>query len=68
MDGWRANDLGGLVQAVQPLTPSGGRRFWFIDEITGVTDGWPERIKWLRDNDARFRADTVVITDPRQRT
>ena len=62
VDGWRANDLGGLVQAAQPLTPSGGGRFWFIDEITGVTDGWPERIKWLRDNDARFRADTVVIT------
>ena len=62
VDGWRAGDLGGLVNAARQLTPSGGRRFWFIDEITGITDGWPERIKWLRDNDARFRTDTVVLT------
>ena len=32
------------------------------DEITGITDGWPEQIKWLRDNDAQFRNDTVVLT------
>ena len=31
------------------------------DEITGITDGWPEQIKWLRDYDARFRNDTVVL-------
>ena len=62
VDGWRAGDLGGLVTAARQLTPNGGRRFWFIDEITGITDGWPERIKWLRDNDARFRTDTVVLT------
>ena len=62
VDGWRASDLGGLIHAAQTLTPGAGRRFWFLDEITGITDGWPERIKWLRDNDARFRRDTVVIT------
>ena len=62
VDGWRAGDLGGFVHAARQLTPSGGRRFWFIDEITGITDGWPERIKWLRDNDAQFRTDTVVLT------
>ena len=42
--------------------PRGGPRCWFIDEITGITDGWPEQIKWLRDNDAQFRNDTVVLT------
>ena len=44
------------------MTPNTGGRFWFIDEITGITDGWPEQIKWLRDNDAQFRTDTVVLT------
>ena len=62
VDGWRATDLGRLVSAAGLLTPPGGRRYWFIDEITGVTDGWPERIKWLRDNDSRFRTDTIVLT------
>lgn len=62
VDGWRAADLGRLVSAAGLLTPPGVRRYWFIDEITGITDGWPERIKWLRDNDDRFRNDTVVLT------
>ena len=60
-DGWRAADLGRLVAAANQLTPA-GRRYWFIDEITSIADGWPERIKWLRDNDERFRNDTVVLT------
>lgn len=62
VDGWRAADLGRLVNAARQLTPGDGRRFWFIDEVTGITDGWPERIKWLRDNDGQFRRDTVVLT------
>ena len=62
VNGWRAADLGRLVSAAGLLTPPCGRRYWFIDEITGITDGSPERIKWLRDNDARFRGDTVVLT------
>ena len=62
VDGWRAAELGRLVSSAGLLTPRDGRRYWFIDEITGITDGWPERIKWLRDNDARFRTDTVVLT------
>lgn len=62
VDGWRTGDLGLLVDAARQLMPEGGTRFWFIDEITSITDGWPERIKWLRDNDARFRTDTVVLT------
>ena len=61
VDGWRAADLGRLVNAAGQLTPA-GHRYWFIDEITGVKDGWPERVKWLRDNDAAFRADTVVLS------
>ena len=62
VDGWRAADLGRLVGATRSLAPPGGRRVWFIDEITGIGDGWPERIKWLRDNDPQFRSDTVVLT------
>ena len=62
VDGWRAADLGRLVSAARLLMPRGGPRCWFIDEITGITDGWPEQIKWLRDNDAQFRNDTVVLT------
>ena len=62
VDGWRAADLGRLVAAASQLTPPVGHRYWFIDEITGIADGWPDRIKWLRDNDPRFRQDTVVLT------
>ncbi|MDE0449748.1 MAG: AAA family ATPase [Spirochaetaceae bacterium] len=62
VDGWRAADLGRLVSAAGVLMPRDGRRYWFIDEITGITDGWPEQVKWLRDNDARLRDDTVVLT------
>ena len=62
VDGRRSRDLGTLIDAAGSLMPEGVPRFWFIDEITGITDGWPERIKWLRDNDVDFRADTVVLT------
>ena len=62
VDGLRSRDLPLLVDAAEALTLEDGGRFWFFDEITGITDGWPERVKWLRDNDARFRADTVVLT------
>ena len=61
VDGWRAADLGRLVAAANQLTPSAGRRHWFIDEITSIADGWPDRIKLLRDTDQRFRQDTVVL-------
>ena len=62
VDGWRAADLGRLASAAGQLTPVAAQRYWFIDEITGIADGWPERIKWLRDNSAAFRSDTVVLT------
>lgn len=62
VDGLRSRDLGLLVDAADGLMPAEGHRYWFIDEITGIADGWPERVKWLRDNDVRFRTDTVVLT------
>ena len=57
-----AADLQRVVDAATPLTPRTGPRFWFIDEITAITDGWPAAVKWLRDNDTRFGLDTVVLT------
>ena len=62
VDGWSADDLGALVRAADRLMPAEGHRWWLIDEITAITDGWPAQIKWLRDNDPRFRLDTVVLT------
>lgn len=61
-DGLRAADLRRAVDAATGLTPRDGRRYWFIDEITAVSDGWPAAVKWLRDNDLRFGLDTVVLT------
>lgn len=61
VDGWLADDLGRLADAATMLQPP-GHRWWFIDEITSVSDEWPHRIKWLRDNDSRFGDDTVVLT------
>ena len=60
-DRLKARDLRTMVEAAARLTPA-GRRTWFVDEITAIEDGWPAEIKWLRDNDARFREDTVVLT------
>lgn len=57
-----ASDLRRVVDAAASLTPPSGRRTWFLDEITTISDGWPSAIKWLRDNDLRFGADTVVLT------
>ena len=62
VDGLRSHDLAMLIDAAGPLMPEGVSRFWFFDEITGIADGWPERIKWLRDNDPGFRRDVVVLT------
>ena len=62
VDGWAADDLGRFVRAARSLLPDNDRRYWFIDEITSITDGWPHRIKWLRDNDQWFHDDTVVLT------
>ena len=61
-DELKAADLRRVVDAAAPLTPGDGRRYWFIDEITAITDGWPSAIKWLRDNVPSFGLDTVVLT------
>ncbi|MEX2253389.1 MAG: AAA family ATPase [Thermoleophilaceae bacterium] len=37
-----------------------GPRYWLLDEITAVP-GWPDAIKWLRDNTA-MAGDCVVLT------
>ncbi len=57
-----AGDLRRLVKAAREVLTRGleGPRYWFLDEITSVS-GWPETIKWLRDNTA-FGDDCVVLT------
>jgi uncharacterized protein len=64
VDGWRSRDLAGLVKAGNLFLwpPDQGPRFWFVDEISSVDGSWPQELKWLRDNDPAFRADTVVLT------
>ena len=62
VEGWNEADLERLVNAASQITPTGAPRYWFLDEISGVSGRWPDRIKWLRDNDQRFCADTVVLT------
>jgi len=63
VDGWSANDLRTVIQNVTlPQIGDDARRWWFIDEITGVSGDWPATIKWLRDNHLPFRDATVVIT------
>lgn len=55
-------DLRRLVSAARDTLTRGVKepRYWFLDEITSVP-GWPEAIKWLRDNTA-FGDDCVVLT------
>jgi hypothetical protein len=64
VDGWSARDLHSLVLSTASTFLAGlsGRRYWFIDEITAVAGDWPATLKTLRDTDARFRDDTVVLT------
>ena len=62
VDGWSAVDLAALVRAAERLMPPDEHRWWLIDEITSITDGWSAQIKWLRDNNRRFRQDTVILT------
>ncbi len=61
-DNLSARDLRKMADASRATSRVEGPRFWFIDEITAITDGWPAEIKWLRDNDPKFSADTVVLT------
>jgi len=62
-DGWSADDLRTVIQNVPlPRIPEGIRRWWFIDEVTGVTGDWVSTVKWLRDNFRPFAEATVVLT------
>ena len=62
-DGWSASDLRTMVSNVAlPPVPGGSRRWWFVDEVTGVAGDWAPQIKWLRDNDPEFAEATVVLT------
>lgn len=62
-DGWDENDIRKLPQMPGlPRVAENTIRWWFIDEISAVKGDWPAQIKWLRDNDPTFGADTVVLT------
>lgn len=62
-DGWATKDLRALVSLPGlPRRPAGERRWWFLDEVTAVNGDWASQVKWLRDNDAEFADDTVVLT------
>lgn len=63
VDGWEAKTLRTLVNnATLPALKEGETRYWFMDEISAVAGDWAQQLKWLRDNDAQFRNDTVVLT------
>ena len=61
-DGLTAGDLRRLQRvAREQLTRSADEpRYWLLDEITAVR-GWPDAVKWLRDNTA-MAEDCVVLT------
>lgn len=57
-----AADLSELVTTARTMGgPAPDPRWWLLDEISSITDGWPATIKWLRDN-STFRDDCVVLT------
>lgn len=64
VEGRSAQDVVDIVRrgASSWLQGSPGDRIWIIDEITGVAGAWPEHIKRLRDRNAAFAADTVILT------
>ena len=62
-DGWDAADIRQLPRLTGlPRLAEGTRRWWFLDEVTGVKGDWGAQIKWLRDNDTGFGGDTVILT------
>jgi predicted AAA+ superfamily ATPase len=61
-DGWRAGDLGMLLSVADEMArPDDGPRYFFLDEITGVSGDWVSQLKWLRDNTA-MDADCIVVS------
>lgn len=62
-DGWSSADLRTVAANVAlPPLPENIRRWWFVDEVTGVAGDWAAQVKWLRDNDPEFAEATVVLT------
>jgi predicted AAA+ superfamily ATPase len=62
-DGWSTKDLRALTSLPGlPRRRVGAPRWWFLDEVTAVQGDWAGQVKWLRDNDADFGKDTVVLT------
>jgi len=64
VEGRTAQDVVDIVRRANSTWLRGdpGERLWMIDEITGVKGPWPESVKRLRDSDAHFSADTVILT------
>lgn len=64
VEGRTAQDVVDIVRRANTtwLQGEAGQRLWVIDEITGVEGPWPESVKRLRDGDAHFSADTVILT------
>lgn len=61
-NGWRARDLVTLLDVGNGLAPpADGARYFFLDEITSISDDWVAQITWLRDNSA-LRDDCVVLS------
>ena len=61
-DGLTAQDLRRLIVAGQRDSATvSGRRYWFLDEVTAVSD-WAATIKELRDGDPLFRRSCVVLS------
>lgn len=57
-----ASDLEALFDAGRTMSGVGTEpRWWLLDEISSITDGWPSVMKWLRDNTA-LKNDCVVVT------
>lgn len=59
-----AEDLSRLVPAARKVATGSETepRYWFLDEITALSGKWWATIKWLRDNNAGFRDDCIVLT------
>jgi uncharacterized protein len=64
VEGRTAQDLVDIVRRGTStwLTGEPGDRLWVLDEVTDVDGPWPESLKRLRDSDASFSVDTVILT------
>lgn len=62
-NGLTPTDVRNLVLAAQRLLgPTDQPRYWFLDEIAAAGSGWWDAIAHLRDNNAGFQQDCVVLS------